>query len=41
MNHEDPRRLNPEEEEFKRYAPGIGLIQDEDPLLDRYGFGRR
>ncbi len=32
--------LNPKEEEFKLYAPGIGLIQDEDLVLVRYGFGK-
>ncbi len=30
--------LNPLELEFKTYAPGIGLIQDEKLLLSRYGF---
>jgi len=30
--------LNPSEKEFKTYAPGIGLIQDEDLYLARYGF---
>jgi len=30
--------LNPKEEEFKIYAPGIGLIQDEDLLLTKHGF---
>ena len=30
--------LEPTEKEFKTYAPGIGLIQDEDLLLTRYGF---
>jgi hypothetical protein len=30
--------LNPLEREFKIYAPGIGLIQDESLLLTRYGF---
>ncbi len=29
--------LNPREKEFKTYASGIGLIQDEDLLLVRYG----
>jgi hypothetical protein len=30
--------LNPLEVEFKRYAPGIGLIQDQNLLLTAYGF---
>ena len=30
--------LKPKEKEFKIYAPGIGLIQDEDLLLTKYGF---
>jgi hypothetical protein len=30
--------LNPQEEEFKTYAPDIGLVQDENLLLIRYGF---
>lgn len=30
--------LNPLEVEFKRYAPGIGLIQDQNLLLTGYGF---
>jgi hypothetical protein len=30
--------LNPVETEFKHYAPGIGLIQDETLLLTNYGF---
>ena len=30
--------LNPLEMEFKTYAPGIGLIQDENLLLTQHGF---
>ena len=30
--------LDPDEQEFKLYAPGIGLIQDEDLRLTRHGF---
>jgi hypothetical protein len=30
--------LNPLEREYKTYAPGIGLIQDEQLLLTEYGF---
>ena len=31
--------LKPNESEFKTYAPGIGLIQDQSLLLVDYGFG--
>lgn len=30
--------LNPLEKEYKIYAPGIGLIKDEDLVLVKYGF---
>jgi hypothetical protein len=30
--------LEPKEEEYKTYAPGIGLIQDQDVLLTQHGF---
>ena len=30
--------LNPDEKEFKTYAPGIGLSQEESLLLTEYGF---
>ena len=30
-----------EEKEFKIYAPDIGLIQDEDLLLVKYGFVKK
>lgn len=30
--------LEPKEREFKHYAPGIGLIQDEHLLLVKYGY---
>jgi hypothetical protein len=33
--------LNPDENEFKTYAPGIGLIQDENLLLTGYGFSKK
>jgi hypothetical protein len=32
--------LDPREEEFKHYAPGIGLVQDEDLLLTQRGFAK-
>lgn len=31
--------LNPNEKEYKLYAPGIGLIRDEDLVLVKYGTG--
>ena len=31
--------LNPLEKEFKQYARGIGLIQDQNLLLTTYGYG--
>ena len=31
-------KVNPFEREFKTYAPGIGLVQDEKLLLTKYGF---
>jgi hypothetical protein len=33
--------LNPDETEYKYYAPGIGLIQDENLLLTAYGFAKK
>ena len=30
--------LDPLEKEFKLYAPGVGLIQDENMLLVKYGY---
>ena len=30
--------LNPKEKEYKHYAPGIGLIQDENLKLVKYGY---
>ncbi len=33
--------LDPDENEFKTYAPGIGLVQDENLLLTRYGFSKK
>lgn len=35
---EETSALNPDEKSYKTYAPGIGLIQDGDMLLTRYGF---
>jgi len=38
LKTEEGTALDPEEKEVKIYAPGIGLIQDADLLLTRYGF---
>ena len=38
LKTEETTPLEPREKEYKFYAPGIGLIQDEDLLLTKYGF---
>jgi hypothetical protein len=38
LKTEETTPLEPKEKEYKFYAPGIGLIQDEDLLLIKYGF---
>lgn len=38
LKTEETSALNPREKGYKIYAPGIGLIQDEDLLLNKYGF---
>ena len=38
LRTEETNALKPKEKEFKLYAPGIGLIKDEELLLVRYGF---
>ncbi len=38
LKTEETSGLNPKEKEFKHYAPGIGLIQDENLLLVKYGY---
>ena len=38
LKTEETTPLEPKEKEYKFYAPGIGLIQDEDLLLTKYGF---
>lgn len=38
MKTEETTPLEPGEKEWKIYAPGIGLIQDETALLVKYGF---
>jgi hypothetical protein len=37
---EETSGLDPDEKGYKTYAPGVGLIQDEDLLLTRYQPGR-
>jgi hypothetical protein len=38
LKTEETTALNVNEKEFKLYAPGIGLIKDEELLLVKYGF---
>ncbi|MGI8787167.1 MAG: hypothetical protein ACR2HG_05325 [Pyrinomonadaceae bacterium] len=38
LKTEETTPLEPREKEYKLYAPGVGLIQDEDLLLTKYGF---
>ncbi|MEZ5428321.1 MAG: hypothetical protein R2747_18775 [Pyrinomonadaceae bacterium] len=38
LKTEETTPLEPREKEYKFYAPGVGLIQDEDLLLTKYGF---
>lgn len=38
LKTEETSGLNPKEKEFKHYAPGIGLIQDENLLLVKWGW---
>jgi hypothetical protein len=38
LKTEETTPLEPKEKEYKLYAPGIGLIQDEDLVLTKYGF---
>ena len=38
MKTEETTPLEPGEKEYKTYAPGVGLIQDEIALLVKYGF---
>jgi hypothetical protein len=40
LKTEESSPLKPKERGFKFYAPGIGLIQDEDLLLTKYGFAK-
>ncbi len=38
LKTEETTPLEPKEKEYKLYAPGIGLIKDEELLLVKYGF---
>lgn len=38
LKTEETTPLEPKEKEYKLYAPGVGLIQDEDLVLTKYGF---
>jgi hypothetical protein len=38
---EETTPLEPDDRDYKYYAPGIGLIMDEDLRLTRYGFRRK
>ncbi len=38
LKTEETDLLKPKEREFKLYAPGVGLLQDEDLVLTKYGF---
>jgi len=38
LRTEETSGLDPDAKEYKTYAPGIGLIQDEDLLLTKYGY---
>ncbi len=38
LKTEETTPLEPKEKEYKFYAPGIGLIQENDLLLTKYGF---
>jgi len=37
---EETSGLDPEEKSYKTYAPGVGLIQDEDLVLTSYGMAK-
>ena len=38
LQTEESSALHPKEKEFKLYAPGVGLIKEENLLLVKYGF---
>ncbi len=40
LKTEETTPLKPKEKEYKFYAPGIGLIQENDLLLTKHGFGK-
>ena len=40
LKTEETTPLEPKEREYKYYAPGVGLIRDENLLLVKYGFSK-
>ncbi|MFH0865547.1 MAG: hypothetical protein V1904_05105 [Bacteroidota bacterium] len=38
LKTEEGTALNPKEKEYKIYAPGVGLLKDEELLLVKYGY---
>ena len=38
LKTEETTPIEPKEKEYKYYAPGVGLIQDENLILIKYGF---
>jgi len=38
LKTEETTPLSPREKEYKLYAPGIGLIRDENLVLVKYGY---
>jgi len=38
LKTEETTEMNPKEKEYKIYAPGIGLLKDDELLLVKYGF---
>jgi hypothetical protein len=41
LKTKETNKLNSNEEEFKFYAPGIGLIKEENLVLIKYGYERK
>jgi hypothetical protein len=38
LKTEETNAIKPKEKEYKVYAPGIGLLKDEELLLTKYGY---
>jgi hypothetical protein len=38
LKNEETNALKPKEKEYKIYAPGIGLLMDEELVLVKYGY---